>query len=159
MTGTALSHRSDEERRVPATAVVQAEFVAHQLARELLTNAERDAGEVARRIHAQMPEFGNHAAVTAQTVDAVRAVIAAYARVCLRGVEATEVAPPAEAVEYAHAFVRRGIELPLLVRIYRLGTRSCGRSRTRAERVRGCWSRSGGWCCGAGSEHLPARMM
>jgi hypothetical protein len=121
MTGTTLSHRSDEERRVPATAVVQAELVAHQLARELLTNAERDAGEVARRIHAQMPEFGSHAAVTAQTVDAVRAVIAAYARMCLRGVEATEVAPPAEAVEYANAFAHRGIELPLLVRSYRLG--------------------------------------
>lgn len=103
------------------TGSVHSEAVLRDVARELLDDLEARAREIAERIHAQMPEFGPRAAVTAQTTDAVRAVIAAFARGMLRGETPGVKDVPVEATRYAHAFVHHRIAMPLLIRIYRLG--------------------------------------
>jgi DNA-binding PucR family transcriptional regulator len=89
----------------------------------LKANADAHAAAVAHRIHEQVLDFGDRAAVTQQTTDAVRSLITAFARKLLRHPPDDRFEVPAEAIEYVRAFVHRGFDLELLLRVYRLGHR------------------------------------
>lgn len=86
---------------------------------------ERDAGamatEAAERVQRGMPELPTAFAVTSQSTTAVRELIAAFARSLLRGDPADELIVPEQALEHARMFVRRGVDLSLLMRTYRVG--------------------------------------
>lgn len=90
-------------------------------AAELEARADALAAEVAESIHERMPEFGRDARVTAQTTAAVRAAITGFSRLIAQQKPVDEPPPPAEVIEYARAYVRRGFPMPLLLRSYRLG--------------------------------------
>jgi hypothetical protein len=92
------------------------------LAAELRIRAPACATEIAHRIHAEVPEFESRA-VTLQTTDAVRALILAFARTLSRGPAVEQVDVPTESLEYIRAFVRRGFDLELLLRVHHLGHR------------------------------------
>jgi sugar diacid utilization regulator len=96
---------------------------ATDLAAALRASAATRAAEIAHRIHAEVPEFEQRAAVTRQTTEAVRALILAFARKLARDPAEGRVEMPAEAIEYVRAFVHRGFELELLLRVHHLGHR------------------------------------
>lgn len=92
-------------------------------ATRLKSSADSRAAEIAHRIHEEVLEFGDRTAVTQQTTDAVRSLISAFARKLLRNMPDDRIEVPAEAIEYVRAFVHRGFDLELLLRVYHLGHR------------------------------------
>ncbi len=86
---------------------------------------ERDAGslagEAAARVQQGMPELPTAFAVTSQSVAAVRELIAVFARTVARGDDPGALIVPEQALEHARMFVRRGVDLSLLIRTYRVG--------------------------------------
>lgn len=89
----------------------------------LKEGASTRSADIAHRIHEKVPEFTDRAAVTQQTTDAVRSLISAFARRLERGAPEERLEVPAEAIEYVRAFVHRGFDLELLLRVYQLGHR------------------------------------
>lgn len=86
---------------------------------------ERDAGamatEAAERVQQGVPELPTAFAVTSQSTTAVRELIAAFVRSLLRGDVADELIVPDQALEHARMFARRGVDLSVLMRTYRVG--------------------------------------
>jgi DNA-binding PucR family transcriptional regulator len=114
-------HMSGQTHAVGAATAPECSAALERAVAEFEARLDELALRMADQVHAEMPEFGSDARVTAQTLGAVRANLAAFARV-LRGWGAggrPDIAP--EAVEYVRAYVRRGVPLPLLLRSYRLG--------------------------------------
>lgn len=79
------------------------------------------SAKVAEEIHAEMPEFGSHARVTARTHAAVRANLAGFLAVVRDGVPTETVEVTKDTIDYARAFVHRGIPLEHVMRCFRLG--------------------------------------
>lgn len=77
--------------------------------------------QVAEEIHAEMPELGSHARVTARTRAAVRSNLAGFLAAMRDGVPTESVEVSKDTVEYARAFVHRGIPLEHAMRCFRLG--------------------------------------
>ncbi|MDX8151343.1 helix-turn-helix domain-containing protein [Patulibacter brassicae] len=86
---------------------------------------EHAAAELAPRtaaeIHEGVPELPDAAAVTSQSTSGVQELLAAHARAVRRGIPPHEVHVPEATLEHARMYVRRGIELPVLLRTYRVG--------------------------------------
>lgn len=103
------------------------ETMEKSLAAALQASAGARSREIADRIHAEVPEFETRAAVTRQTTEAIRSLIFAFARKLLRDPSEKRVEVPAEAIEYVRAFVHRGFDLELLLRVHHLGHRELWR--------------------------------
>jgi DNA-binding PucR family transcriptional regulator len=88
-------------------------------ARRFEERAPALAGPIAEQIHVAMPEFGSSTAVTASTRASIRGGMSGFARMLQH--EGSPVRIPPEALEYVEAYVRRGIDISLLLRSYRLG--------------------------------------
>jgi DNA-binding PucR family transcriptional regulator len=101
-----------------SSVMLESDFAA-----TLKASANTRSAKIAHRIHDEVPEFGDRAAVTQQTTDAVRSLISAFARKLLRNMPDERFEVPAEAIEYVRAFVHRGFNLELLLRVYHLGHR------------------------------------
>ncbi|WP_320670445.1 PucR family transcriptional regulator [Patulibacter defluvii] len=86
---------------------------------------EQAAAELAPRtaaeIHAGVPDLPAALAVTGQSTAGVRELISAIARAVLRGTEPEALVVPEQTLEHARMYVRRGVELPVLLRTYRVG--------------------------------------
>ena len=91
------------------------------VAARLEAHADQLATDVADHVHRQIPEFGTGASVTRQTRAAVRASITGFTRMLRQGACRDELIPAPEVLEYARAYVRRGMPMAPLLRIYRLG--------------------------------------
>lgn len=86
---------------------------------------ERESGPLAvgaaEAIQNGVPELPASLAVTSQSTAAVRELIAVVARSLLRGTDPDDVIVPEETLEHARMYVRRGVDLPFLMRTYRVG--------------------------------------
>lgn len=93
--------------------------------RAAATVLEEAAGELAPQaaadIHAGVPELPKSLAVTTQTTAGVRELLSAFARAVQRGTPPAELIVPEETLEHARLYVRRGVDLSVLLRTYRVG--------------------------------------
>lgn len=91
------------------------------IATRFAERVDEHAARHSESIHAQIDDFRDGAAVTAQTRAAVRSTLTSFAVYVRRPEPTAEVHVPSEAVLYAHAYVHRRFPLRILLRTYLLG--------------------------------------
>lgn len=106
---------------MPSPTPAQLDEAVLAAAAVLETAAGELAPQAAADIHAGVPELPSSLAVTTQTTAGVRELLSAFARAVQRGTPPAELIVPEETLEHARLYVRRGVELPLLLRTYRVG--------------------------------------
>ena len=100
-------------------------LVVRDLAAEMLPGVPRLAREMTDHLFANMPELvgSRDDDLYAETLASVQANVDQALRLLRLGADVDAIVLPVEAVEYTRALVHRGIALPLLLRMYRLGHR------------------------------------
>lgn len=99
------------------------EQAVRRVGRALTAQVDEVAAEVASRVLDTMPELGAalDERIAEETRDSGVANVGAMAAMLAYGIPAGTIEPPHGAVEFARALIRRGIELPVLLRAYRVG--------------------------------------
>lgn len=104
----------------------QVELAIRRIGVELVGCVDEVTARVAAHVVEVMPELGAEAdgRVVTETVDSGRANIGAIASMFAYGIPAASMQAPHGAVEFARAMIRRGVELPAILRAYRVGHRA-----------------------------------
>lgn len=106
---------------VPEPRPAQVDEAIRSAAAFLEDAAAELAPKTAAEIHAGVPDLPAALAVTSQSTSGVRELISAIARAVLRGTPPDQLIVPEQTLEHARMYVRRGVELPVLLRTYRVG--------------------------------------
>lgn len=96
--------------------------IVREMANELLGTTAEQAALMAEHLHQKIPELGGpDIELLRETRASCEANIVQSYRLLHSGGAAADLVLPSEAGEYARSFVRRGIQVPVLLRTYRLG--------------------------------------
>jgi DNA-binding PucR family transcriptional regulator len=104
-----------------AAAAAELDTVIATVASQLERDLDALTARAADAIHAEMPELGTHARVTARTLAAVSASFQGFLEFMRGGIPAEKMQVSPEIADYGRAFVHRGIGLPAAIRCFRLG--------------------------------------
>jgi len=95
--------------------------IIRRIAQEILDDGELVASQLSARVHSHAPGMADEAELHDATLRAGLAVVTQLAERLRDGVAMDEVPLPRSLVEYAEEFVHRGIEMPVLLGVVRLG--------------------------------------
>ena len=109
----------------PASSADEISAALAETGRLLGERAPQLAGPAAERMNAAMP-FPVEYSLTSQSIETVRAIIVAFARMLERGLRREDIEVPSEVIEQSRAYVRRDLDMRLLMGQYRLGHAELG---------------------------------
>ncbi|NBE50175.1 ATP-binding SpoIIE family protein phosphatase [Streptomyces boluensis] len=92
-----------------------------RLARELRPRTDESAEALLRRMRSELPEPWAYEDIAALVAEETAGHVTAFLDLLERGLDATEIAAPPQAVELARAFARNGVPISTLLHAYRLG--------------------------------------
>lgn len=94
---------------------------ASEVGQLIIDSAPELGRSITPRVHGLMPEFGADSTPTSLSIATVQAIISGFGRALMRHDEMETFEAPTESLELSRAFVRRGYDVRLLLRQYRLG--------------------------------------